>query len=96
MSDETRPEGLETKDLPRGYGHAGVPAPDVTGVMSYSESTDTVQPVTPVNAPAGSDSPATEPEADADPNTEGSGTANAGAHEADAPPDATNAASSDQ
>lgn len=95
MSDETRPEGLETKDLPRGYGHAGVPAPDVTGVMSYSESTDTVQPATSINAQA-SDSPATEPQADADPSTEGSGTANAGAHEADAPPDTTNIASSDQ
>jgi len=92
MSDETRPEGLETKDLPRGYGHAGVPVPDVTGVMSYSETTDTVLPATPVNEPASGDGPVTEPEADA----EGSGTANAGAHEADAPPDTTSAASNDQ
>lgn len=49
MTDTTPPEGLETKDLPRGYGHAGVPAPDV---LAYSETTDSLHPAPTVNAPA--------------------------------------------
>jgi hypothetical protein len=46
---------METKDLPQGYGHAGTPVPEVLG---YNQTTDSLEPVTPVNAPPAE--PATE------------------------------------